>query len=312
MSSKKGNKFIIKLLKKPYLFKRVTTFTIEELKSLSNKLEPEWITIEQKRLKEQNPSRKNKLGQGRPYSLGVFFNLLIATIIYIKTNASTTLLALMFNIDETALRRTVKRVIPLLQDRFIPKTEITKHKRRINTIDELLDEFPELEDVIFDGTECSIPRPKKRQKHSYSGKKKRHTKKTQIAIEKNTKLIIGVSPPMKGKIHDKKQLEQTNWDKKLPDKVTRYGDSGYQGMPEDTWTIPKKKPKGKELTKQQKRANKKISKERIFVEHAIRGMKMFKRIGETITIKSDDFIYSILLASANLYNFKRLVRQEVC
>lgn len=310
MPSKNKNKFIEKILSKPYLFRRLLTFTIEEFKLLAEKLEPEWTELENKRLK-QRKNRINKLGQGRPYELGIFFNLLLATILYLRTNIGHDLLGLLFNIDQSTLRRTVKRVIPLLQDRFIPKTEITKHKRRSNNIDDLLKEFPELKDIIFDGTELPVKRPKKRQKQSYSGKKKRHTKKTQIAIDKKTKLIIGVSPPLKGKIHDKKQLEKTGWDKKLSDKINRYGDSGYQGMPSDNWTIPEKKPRGGELTKEQKRANKKIAQERIFIEHAIRGIKMFKRVGETISIKTNNFLYSAFLASANLYNFKRLVRQGI-
>jgi len=82
-------------------------------------------------------------------------------------------------------------------------------------------------------------------------------------------------------------------------------------MPEINWIIPSKKPRGGGLTKKQKRANKKVSKERIFVEHAIRGIKIFRRVGETISIKTNNFLYSAFLASANLYNFKRLVRQGI-
>lgn len=51
------------------------------------------------------------------------------------------------------------------------------------------------------------------------------------------------------------------------------------------------------------------SKERIVVEHDIRGIKIFRRIGEIITIRSDELFSTTLLAAANLSNFKRLVRQ---
>ena len=61
-----------------------------------------------------------------------------------------------------------------------------------------------MEDVIFDGSKMSIKRPKKRQKQSYLGKKKCHTKKIQLALDKRNNIIVGVSPPRKGKIHDKK------------------------------------------------------------------------------------------------------------
>ncbi len=197
----------------------------------------------------------------------------------------------------------------MLQDRFIPKTELTKRKRRTNDLDELLKNYPKIKDVIFDGSELPIKRPKRRQKQSYSGKKKHHTKKFQLGLDKKTKLIVALSYPKKGKIHDKKQMESIGWDDKLSDDVNRYGDLEYLGM--DNWVIPDKKPKGEELTEEQKKGNRKISRERISVEHGIRGVKIFRRIGELITIKQDEFLFNALLAAANLYNFKRLMRQGI-
>jgi len=55
-------------------------------------------------------------------------------------------------------------------------------KRKISTLDELIEIFPEVRDLIIDGTERPIQRPKdnEKQKENYSGKKKRHTKKNTI------------------------------------------------------------------------------------------------------------------------------------
>ena len=302
--------FIEKLYSKPYLFRRIITLNITEFQMLVRKLESEWGKREYERLVRRK-ERVNKVGQGRKYELGVFANLLLATLVYLRTTLGYELLGFLFDVDPTTMGRVVRRVTPLLQDRFIPKIELTKKKRRSNDLDEFLKEYPELKDVIFDGTELPTHRPKRRQKQQYSGKKKRHTKKIQVALDKNTKLIIGLSPPVKGKMHDKKQLEKTGWDEKLPGHINRYGDVGYEGMPVETWQTPHKKPKGKQLTKQQKRQNRKFSKERIIVEHGIRGMKIFRRIGETIRTQSDEVLFTALLATANLYNFKRLVRQGI-
>lgn len=302
--------FIDKLHGKPYLFRRLTTLDVEEFQLLVKKLEPEWDKREYERLALRK-DRINTVGQGRPYELGEFANLLLSTIVYLRTTLGYEVLGFLFDVDATTVGRVVQRVIPLLQDRFIPKTELTKRKRRSNDLDEFLKEYPELKDVIFDGTELPTDRPKRRQKQQYSGKKKRHTKKTQVALDKNTKLIIGLSQPVKGKMHDKKQLEKTGWDTKLPKHINRYGDLGYEGMPDDTWKVPHKKPRGKSLSKRQRRENKQFSKERIVVEHGIRGMKIFRRVGETIRMKSDEVLFTILLAVANLYNYKRLVRQGI-
>jgi hypothetical protein len=293
------------LRKKSYLFRRITTLSLAEFHTLAEKLEPEWKEREADRLHRR--TRVNKIGQGRPYEIGDFSDLLLATLIFMRTSIGIEFLGLLFGVNRTTVQRAVERIIPLLQDRFIPRTDVTKRKRRTNDIDEILREYPELEEIIVDGTELPIKRPKKRQKQSYSGKKKRQTKKSQIALDKKTKLIVGVSPPRRGKIHDKRQLEEIGWDKKLADHVRRSGDLGYLGM--EGWKVPHKKPRKRELTKKQKRENRQFSKERIVVEHGIRGMKIFRRIGETITAKTDEFLYTTVLAAANLYNFKRLMRQ---
>lgn len=304
----KTREYIGTFFRKPYVFRRLTTLSLEEFEILRQKLEPEWKESERKRL-EVRKNRKHKVGQGRPYELGNFRNLLFVTLIYLRTHASIELLSFIMRVDKDAVRRPVTRILPLIQDRFIPTTLLSKRKKRINTLDELLEHFPELEDVIFDGSEFPIPRPKRRQKQSYSGKKKRHTKKSQIALDKKTKLIIGLSPPHRGKIHDKKQLEKTGWDAALPDTIGRWGDLGYCGMKGEHWRLPHKKPKGGLLTRWQKTLNKRFAKERIVVEHGIRGIKIFRRVGDIITTKSDELFSTTLLAAANLYNFKRLVRQ---
>jgi hypothetical protein len=51
--------------------------------------------------------------------------------------------------------------------------------RKLSSIEEFIDRFPEVKEVIVDGTERPVQRPKdlQRQKEHYSGKKKRHTRK---------------------------------------------------------------------------------------------------------------------------------------
>jgi DDE superfamily endonuclease/Helix-turn-helix of DDE superfamily endonuclease len=54
--------------------------------------------------------------------------------------------------------------------------------------------------VLIDATETPIERPKKQRRY-YSGKKKRHTLKTQLVVEKSTRCIICLSHD-KGRRHD--------------------------------------------------------------------------------------------------------------
>jgi hypothetical protein len=73
----------------------------------------------------------------------------------------------------------VKECFPLPQ-------RVHKATNRVGDMEELLKYFPELE-AFLDTTEQEIPRPenRRRRKSYYSGKKKRHTVKTQIITNRN-------------------------------------------------------------------------------------------------------------------------------
>lgn len=60
------------------------------------------------------------------------------------------------------------------------------------------------------------------------------------------------------------------------------GDSGYQGLHKEheNSRTPTKKPKGKELTVEQKQANRELSRLRIVVENVIRHLKIFRIVAE--------------------------------
>lgn len=52
-------------------------------------------------------------------------------------------------------------------------------ERKLESMAQFLERFPEVKEVLLDGTERPVQRPKdsKKQKAHYSGKKKRHTRK---------------------------------------------------------------------------------------------------------------------------------------
>ena len=115
----------------------------------------------------------------------------------------------------------------------------------------------------------------KKQKSWYSGKKKKHTIKTQILADAKTLKIYSISQS-KGSIHDFKLFKNSYIG--LPDKIKIQGDSGYQGIQKihTNSEIPKKATKLHKLTKEDKDNNRRISKERIFIEHINSHIKRFK------------------------------------
>ena len=130
--------------------------------------------------------------------------------------------------------------------------------------------------LVVDATESPINRPQKGQKEYYSGKKKRHTIKTQILYCKSKGLIYGIRLD-KGHVHDF-QIFKESKAASLPDGVKEIGDSGYQGLGKlhENNETPIKKPRGGHLTKEQKKSNQKLSKNRICIEHVNSWVKRFR------------------------------------
>ena len=99
--------------------------------------------------------------------------------------------------DIAILEPLIKRCIPL------PIKKLYKHaRRRLRTIDEVEQYFPGFK-AFIDSTEQEIPKPmnKRKRKSYYSGKKKKHTVKTQYMV--NTKgLILHKTGYKKGRKHD--------------------------------------------------------------------------------------------------------------
>ena len=116
---------------------------------------------------------------------------------------------------------------------------------------------------------------KKKQKQYYSGKKKKHTQKTQI-ITTSTGKILAVTID-KGRTHDFKLFKQSKATRKIIlSKVL--ADLGYVGIDKicPNSVIPKKKTKKNPLTKEDKKENRKLGSKRIIIEQINAKIKVFK------------------------------------
>lgn len=77
--------------------------------------------------------------------------------------------------------------------------------------------------------------------------------------------MILLSKARPGTVHDKRQLDEEQLVENIPDEVAVKGDLGFQGLQHEFVNIhvPHKKPKGKELSKQQKQQNRELSRQRV-------------------------------------------------
>jgi hypothetical protein len=177
-------------------------------------------------------------------------------------------------------------------------------------MDEFLEAYPEVRELIGDGSEFKIQRPKRKQRKNYTGKSKRHVKKTVLAINQKDGLVLGRTKIRPGSVHDKRVLDEDAMKRRIErhPEISKRMDSAWTGEdPKKGWIVNKRGSRGHPLTKKDKRRNRALSKIRIKVEHAIRRVKVF-RLAETVVIRVQGGFDAALDAAINLANFKVLVR----
>ena len=165
---------------------------------------------------------------------------------------------------------------------------------------------PEKGQLFFqDGTERPIQRPKDPEIQAvfYSGKKKRHCIKNNVLVNRQAKITL-LTPTCEGKKHDKKIADETSL--VLPEGSILAQDTGFQGyaLANVTMIQPMKKPRGKELTPEQKESNRRISSLRIRVEHAIGGVKRYRIVKDQLRVRKDDFRDRVMETCCGLHNFR--------
>ena len=118
------------------------------------------------------------------------------------------------------------------------------------------------------------------------------------------KRILWLSNTYDGSVHDKKIVDEEPL--RFPAGITLWQDTGFLGHspPGVTIRMPTKKPKGKELTDEQKRENREISSYRILVEHAIGGVKKCRIVKDRFRCTKYGFDDLVMLIACGLHNFR--------
>jgi hypothetical protein len=156
--------------------------------------------------------------------------------------------------------------------------------------------------VVVDATETPIERPKKGQRRFYSGKKKRHTLKTQLVIDPKTQAVICTTFAA-GKEHDFHLFKRSKV--KLKKQTQCLADRGYQGIQKlhPNSQLPKKKLKGKQLSQLDREKNQRLERTRDICERIIAKLKVFKILAERYRNRRKRFGLRFNLI-AGLYNYE--------
>jgi len=272
------------LSKKPSVLRYFSGLELQEFEALNLKIKERYTAFEQKRLFRAD--RKRKIGAGHPFKLSLTDRFLML-LVYYHLYVSSTLASYLFDLSQTNVLKDIRQLEPLVSEVLpLPKKQHEK-VRRLQTLDEVEAVFPGFK-AFLDATEQEIPRPKAKRKRKthYSGKKKRHTVKIQITVNKNG-LIVHKTRHARGSTHDYALFKHNH--PHLPDVVSLGVDLGYVGIktdyPELGCEVPfkrrspgrgKRGVKAKGLTPDQKSFNKRLSKERVVVEHTFSRVKKFR------------------------------------
>lgn len=140
----------------------------------------------------------------------------------------------------------------------------------------------------------------KKQKFHFSGKQKDHTQKAQVIVNQKTLEIIATAF-CNGKKHDFKLFKENYGG--IDQEIMCLADSGYQGLTKihKNSETPTKKSKKHPLTAEQKEQNRLLSQKRIYCEHVIGKLKIFRILKERYRNRRKRFGLRFNLISA-LYN----------
>lgn len=237
-------------------FRRLTGVSVAVFDQMLERLRGPW---------EAAQARKGK--SGRPWEIGGLEDHLLVLMIYYRCYVTQEFIGFFHGVDRSIICRAIQRVEAVAK----PVLGVRREPRLSRE---------EAEALIVDCTEQPIHRPGEEavQKARYSGKKKRHTVKSEYVVTEQGR-IASVSPSHPGSTHD---LTVRRQGPALPEEARLYADSAYQGYDKQHPNIdhPYKKPRGGALTAEEKEYNRGLSGFRVRVEHKIGQVKRFRVVSD--------------------------------
>jgi len=286
------------LRENPELVKAFTGLPAETFWELVHAVEVQLPAYERER--HERPDRQRAVGGGRDFDQPTVTR--VAQILtYLRLHILQQGAALLYGGTQPDVSRDLRRLLPLIQ-RFLPCPEVwtVKEESQPLTATEVLT-LADLADqrVLVDATEQVVYRSQDNdeRKKYYSGKKKAFTLKTQVVTD-GEHHVEAISIAVPGALHDKKLCDRVRTVERLPNGCEADADKGYQGLADKVTLVtvynvatgeeqqvprviiktPFKKPKGQELTDEQKTFNRQLGAIRVRVEHCIGWIKNWKII----------------------------------
>ena len=195
------------------------------------------------------------------------------------------MLGMMFEVSRTTANDLFHHWIPILQE-LLPAS-LLEEWEKLRADGEFVKDLLTSYQLLVDSAEQPRERPSyyQEQKKFFSGKKRKHTFKNQFISLPKAADIVDVVLGERGPEADVNLLrkQQANFS----DEQAFEGDKADQGA--DRTKTPHKKPPKRELTSSEKEENRRISQERIYVEHLIRIIKIFRIASERFRLRPSTY-----------------------
>lgn len=287
----------------PKLLLAMTGLTGEEFSILVETFAQVWDAYVQQEYVNR-PNRQRQYGAGQhATTLVAIEDKLLFIVYYLKVYPLQEILAFEFGMAQSTASEWIQILTPILQETldrgsYLPERDSTQVLGRIEADGD--------DTYGIDGTERRRQRPQdpEMQQGCYSGKKKTHTDKNLVIGGLTTRTVVYLSDTYEGRGHDKKIADTEA--PTLPEDIALYKDTGFQGDdPAHVMTYqPQKKPKGKELSPEQKAENRLISKVRIVIEHLIAGVKRCRIVKDVFRNTKAHFDDLVMELACGLHNFR--------
>jgi hypothetical protein len=169
-----------KLWRRPAVFRNLTGLSIEAFETLYQQMVHAIARYDETRL--EPGERQRAVGAGRRYDHDARNRLLMA-LIGLRVYPTYEVLGFIFELDKSNICRHLKGVLTVRREQVGDEVAWPDKTRRQQKMEQFMQEFPEVA-AIVDATEQPTQRPQapEVQKDYYSGKKRRHTLKTQVVV----------------------------------------------------------------------------------------------------------------------------------